>query len=69
VTGTRVDAYWIANTTLLYRELLPRLDVSAGVYNVFDEQYADPASTEHTMDAIAQDGRSVRAGITVRLGR
>jgi outer membrane receptor for ferrienterochelin and colicins len=68
-TGTHVDACWIANTTLLYRELLPRLDLSAGVYNLFDEQYADPASTEHTMDAITQDGRSVRAGITYRIGR
>jgi outer membrane receptor for ferrienterochelin and colicins len=64
--GASAGAFGIANITLLRKELLPGFDVSGGIYNIFDEQYADPVSLELPTSTLAQDGRTFRAGVTYR---
>lgn len=60
----KVGGFLLTNLTLSYKNFLPGLDVSAGLYNLFNRQHSDPGSGEHLQDSIAQDGRSFR----VRLG-
>jgi outer membrane receptor for ferrienterochelin and colicins len=40
--------------------LAPGLELTGGVYNLFDRAYADPAAEEHAQDALRQNGRSLR---------
>jgi iron complex outermembrane receptor protein len=60
VAGTDVGGYLTVNLTLLSRELVPGLEISATLSNLLDKRYADPASEEHVQDAILQDGRTGR---------
>jgi iron complex outermembrane receptor protein len=39
---------------------VPELELSAGVYNLFDEDYSHPGAAEHTQDLLEQDGRTFR---------
>ena len=50
----------VADITVSVRKLLPWLEVSASVYNLFDKAYADPGGQEHVQDTIPQDGLSFR---------
>jgi outer membrane receptor for ferrienterochelin and colicins len=59
-----IGGFLLTNITLLHKKLLPNLDFSAGIYNLFDKRYADPAGEEHMQHSILQDGRTFR----VRLG-
>ncbi len=59
-----VGGFFLTNINVLYKKLLPGLDLSAGLYNVFNRKYYHPGSAEHIQDALQQDGRSFR----VRLG-
>jgi hypothetical protein len=36
-----------------------RLDLSLGLRNLFDAQWADPGSEEHVQGLIPQDGRTI----------
>jgi outer membrane receptor protein involved in Fe transport len=51
-------------TNLVYSKRFADMDVSVGVYNVFNHRYADPASFEIREDAIRQDGRTYRVKFT-----
>lgn len=66
VQSGRVDDYWVANLTLLSRELVKGLEVSASLYNVFDQRYAITGSEEHTQRVLPQDGRSFRVKLTYK---
>jgi outer membrane receptor for ferrienterochelin and colicins len=55
----RVGGSVIANVTAFYRKLLPNLDLSAGIYNVFNRRYSDPGGHD-VSDDLLQDGRSFR---------
>lgn len=57
---THVPEYTTSNLTLLSRRLLPGLELTGGVYNLFDAHYFDPASPPLLPDKIAQDGRNFR---------
>jgi hypothetical protein len=46
-----------------------RVWFSASAYNFFDATYADPASDAHRQEVIPQNGRTLRAGLRVTLGR
>ncbi len=61
--GRRVDDFFVANLTLLSRELWKNLELSGTLYNLFDEDYGAPASDEHLQDVISQDD-SERSGQT-----
>ena len=62
VTGPpgRVSDYVISNLTVFTQNWVKGLELSAGVYNLFDERYFDPASADHVQNAIQQDGLQFR---------
>ncbi len=39
-------------------------ELSGGVQNLFDHKYLDPVSSQHRQDAIEQNGRTARIGLT-----
>ncbi len=58
--GDAVAGHVVSNVVLSSRRLLPKLDLSVGVFNALNARYADPVSAEHAQRAITQDGRSLR---------
>lgn len=60
------EAFFVTNVTILAQNMVKGLDLSLGVYNLFDKQYRDPASEEHrpALDSIEQDGRVWRLKVT-----
>ncbi|MBP1728631.1 MAG: outer rane receptor for ferrienterochelin and colicin [Deltaproteobacteria bacterium] len=54
------------NLTLFSKNLLPGLEFSCSVYNLFDRSYGDPGGTEHLQDSINQEGRTFRAKLSYR---
>ncbi|NLZ18150.1 MAG: TonB-dependent receptor [Desulfobulbaceae bacterium] len=62
--GMETGDYWIANINLFARPLGDNLDLSLGVYNLFDEKYVDPASSLPFQTE--QDGRTARLKLTYR---
>ncbi len=59
-----VEDFFVTNITLYSRNIFKTLEVSGGVFNVFDMKYEDPGGEEHEQDAIEQDGRTFRIKIT-----
>jgi outer membrane receptor protein involved in Fe transport len=56
--GARIGAYTLVNLNLLNRRLAKDLELSARVTNLFDKNFADPASGSFDpLDRIVQDGR------------
>jgi iron complex outermembrane receptor protein len=66
VSRNDADDFFITNVTLFSQNLLKGLEASASVYNLFDEEYGDPGSTEHIQDTIEQDGITYRVKLTYR---
>jgi iron complex outermembrane receptor protein len=64
VGGSHADGYVVTNLTVFSRRWLPGLELTGGVYNLFDEHYSDPASPPLLPDVIPQDGRSLRMKLT-----
>jgi outer membrane receptor for ferrienterochelin and colicins len=64
VSGGSVGGFFLANLTVLYKKLLPNMELSAGLYNIFNKRYSDPGGAEHLQEGLMQDGRSFR----IRLG-
>jgi iron complex outermembrane receptor protein len=66
IRAARADDFLVANLTLLSQRLLPGLEASVGIFNVFDERYGYPGSADNVQDVIEQNGRSVWGKITYR---
>lgn len=64
LAGNLTGGYAVANFTVSGRKLLPWLEVSASVYNLFDKSYAYPGGQEHAQDTLPQDKRSFRLKAT-----
>ena len=58
--GGRVDDYVISNLTVFTQNWVKGLELSAGIYNLFDERYFDPASADFRQNAIQQDSLTFR---------
>jgi iron complex outermembrane receptor protein len=59
VAGNYAAGFFLTNLTLFSHNLfLKGLEVSASVYNLFNENYGDPGSVEHLQDVIRQNGRN-----------
>lgn len=54
---TDVPGFGVIDATLR-SAVSDRIEISATLYNLFDQRYFDPASSEHVQDALRQDGRS-----------
>jgi len=55
--GGRVDGALVGNAHLLWRAVVPGLDVSLGATNVGDVAYGFSGSEDHTQRFIPEDGR------------
>jgi iron complex outermembrane receptor protein len=64
--GAHADDFVLTNLTLTYVSRSQRLEVSAGIYNLLDTDYAYPGFGEHVQDALEQDGRALRVKLTYR---
>ncbi len=64
LAGSEVDDAYVTNLTLYAPRVWKGLDLSATLYNLFDQRYFDPVSTEHRQDAIRQDGIAFRVKAT-----
>ncbi|RDH81816.1 MAG: hypothetical protein DIZ77_12590 [endosymbiont of Seepiophila jonesi] len=60
LSGDETDGRVITNMTLFSRHWIQGLKISASIYNLFDENYANPGFEEHEQDQIEQDGRTFR---------
>ena len=58
--------FFVANASFSRRDLLPGLDASLGVYNIFDKEYGDPADAVNLQETIRQDGRVFRIKLDYR---
>jgi outer membrane cobalamin receptor len=65
--GTTLGGYTLSNLTLSTDTLVKRLELSAGLYNLFDKRYAQPTAAGSWQNALEQDGRSVRVKFTYGL--
>jgi len=60
LAGGYSGAYVVPNFTLFARDISSRWEISASVYNAFNQKYADPSGYGLVENTIAQDGRSFR---------
>lgn len=63
--GTDLSGYVLSNLQVATGALVKGLDVSLGIYNLFDERYMQPGSDSNWQNALEQDGRSVRVKISL----
>jgi iron complex outermembrane receptor protein len=61
-----IGGFMLANANFSRRDLLPGLDASVGIYNLFDKDYTDPADASNMQDVIRQDGRALRFKLDYR---
>jgi iron complex outermembrane receptor protein len=66
VKETSVGGFFVANATLLSKDMFGRLQASVSLYNLFDKRYADPVGYELRQNSIPQDGRNFRVKFTYR---
>ena len=64
-SGDETESSLLTNLTLFNYTLPDRLQISASVYNLFDEDIEHPTSEELLQDTILQDGRTFRLKATV----
>lgn len=65
-SGGFASGHALANLVLFSNTWLPNATVTAGVYNLFDRRYSDPAGQEHVQSVIPQDGRQYRVQFRYR---
>jgi iron complex outermembrane receptor protein len=66
VAGNRLDPSATANLTVI-KPLGRSLELIGTVRNLFNLDYAVPASNDHVQDVIPQNGRTFRVGLRVKL--
>jgi iron complex outermembrane receptor protein len=64
--GVDTPGFPILNFTILSKQIVKNLDVSASVYNLLDQSYADPSTAGHLEDQIPQAGRTFLLKLTYR---
>jgi outer membrane receptor for ferrienterochelin and colicins len=67
LTGSMISAYGVTNLTLLSRNVWKGVELSASVYNLFNQRYFDPGSLDHLSNGvkrIQQDGTTFRLKAT-----
>ncbi len=66
VDGSRVPAYAVSNLLLRADRVIRGLDLSLGIYNLFDRHYQHPGADTNWQTALDQDGRNWRAKMEYR---
>ncbi len=62
LAGLTVSAAATVNVSMI-QPLGPAWELFGSVRNIFDAEYADPASSQHRQDSIPQNGRTARIGL------
>lgn len=62
----RSPSYWLANFTLSTHDRWSRVELTAGVYNLLDEERWFPSSEEHVQPRLQQEGRTYGGKVVVR---
>ena len=62
----RTDDALVVNATLFSVPFSNDLEISATLYNVFDEDVEHPGGAEHEQDILEQDGRTFRVKLAYR---
>jgi outer membrane receptor for ferrienterochelin and colicins len=63
LAGEDTAAYVVPNVTIFSRNLLKGWEISASLYNLFNQKYSDPVGNGLAEDSIVQDGRTFRIKI------
>jgi iron complex outermembrane receptor protein len=66
LTAQNAPAYVVPNVTLFSRNLRKGWDISASLYNIFNNKFGDPAGAGLAEDIIYQNGRNFRVKIGYR---
>jgi outer membrane receptor protein involved in Fe transport len=66
IDGSDLDGYWLSNLHLSADTWAKGLEVSLGLYNLFDTRYEHPGSDINWQNALEQDGRSARLKVSYR---
>ena len=66
VPGVDTPGFPTLNFTLFSKDIVKNLEVSASVYNLLEQSYADPSTGGHLQDQIPQNGRSFRLKLAYR---
>jgi iron complex outermembrane receptor protein len=66
LAGPQSAAYVVPNFTLYTRNVLTGWELSASLYNGFNQRYADPSGNGLVENTLLQDGRTVRIKIGYR---
>jgi outer membrane receptor for ferrienterochelin and colicins len=64
VSGPDAPQFFVTNLTLFSQKLVKGVELSASVYNLFNEHHGDPGSEDHIQNTIEQDGRTFRLKAT-----
>ena len=64
--GSDLGGYGLSNIQLIADRWATGLEVSLGIYNLFDKHYAHPGADNNWQNALEQDGRSIRIKLTYR---
>jgi outer membrane receptor for ferrienterochelin and colicins len=59
-SGGEVDGHVLSNLTLVTQKWMKGLELSSGVYNLFDQHYLDPVSDAYRQNGIQQDSLTFR---------
>ena len=60
LNGTNLGGYALSNIYLTTDRWLKGVELSAGIYNLFDKRYQQPAADNNWQNSLEQDGRSAR---------
>ena len=66
IDGTKLAVYTLSNLNLMASQWVKGLDVSLGLYNLFNANYRHPGSDTNWQKSFDQDGRSVRLKLAYR---
>ena len=67
VAGNPIQDFWFANLNLTAKDVgIKGMDLSAGVFNLFDERYDFPGTDPDASEGIRQDGRTFYIKATYR---
>lgn len=63
---TRSPSFWVTNLTLNSHDRWSKVELTAGIYNAFDEERPFPGAEEHEQTLLRQEGRTYGAEVIVR---
>jgi iron complex outermembrane receptor protein len=63
---TRSPSFWVTNFTLNSHDRWSKVELTAGIFNAFDEDRPFPGAEEHEQTLLQQEGRTYGAEVIVR---